>query len=178
MELIESGDMAPSAARVAEEADVSLRTVFRHFEDMDTLYREIAREIQARVRPILQRPFIERTWTGRLRELLERRMEAYEILMPVKVCSAIRRFQSDYLMQDHRQFLALEHAGLLNHLPAPLAEDPVRFQSISAAMSFDLWQRLRREQNLSVDAARKVMTDMLERLIADHSAAAASSNGS
>ena len=58
IELIEAGNPAPSAARVAEEAEVSLRTVFRHFEDMDTLYREIAREMLIRVRPILQRPFL------------------------------------------------------------------------------------------------------------------------
>ena len=165
IELIEAGNPAPSAARVAEEAEVSLRTVFRHFEDMDTLYREIAREMLIRVRPILQRPFLQRSWQGRLRELLDRRIEAYEILMPVKVCSAMRRFQSDYLMHDHRQFLAMEHASIRTHLPEALADDPVRFQSISAAMSFDLWHRLRHDQGLPVETAREVVVDMVERLI-------------
>ena len=41
MELIESGDPSPSAARVAKRAGVGLRSVFRHFDDMDSLYAEI-----------------------------------------------------------------------------------------------------------------------------------------
>ena len=36
MELMKSGDPSPSAARVAERAGVGLRSVFRHFDDMDS----------------------------------------------------------------------------------------------------------------------------------------------
>ena len=51
MELIVEGDLSPSAARVAEEAGIGLRTVFRHFDDMDALYAEITRTITERVMP-------------------------------------------------------------------------------------------------------------------------------
>ena len=53
MELIVGGDLAPSAARVAEEAGIGLRTVFRHFDDMDALYAEITATITERVMPIV-----------------------------------------------------------------------------------------------------------------------------
>ena len=42
IELIRAGEMSPAAARVAEKANVGLRTVFRHFEEMETLTREIS----------------------------------------------------------------------------------------------------------------------------------------
>jgi hypothetical protein len=51
MTLIRQGDMSPSAARVAEIASVSLRTVFRQFDDVDTLYREMTRIVEADVLP-------------------------------------------------------------------------------------------------------------------------------
>ena len=35
-ELMLNGDMKPSAAAIAEHAGVGLRSVFRHFEDLDT----------------------------------------------------------------------------------------------------------------------------------------------
>ncbi|PNB35794.1 TetR family transcriptional regulator, partial [Pseudomonas sp. FW305-130] len=35
LDLVGKGDIAPSAARVAETAGVGLRSVFRHFADMD-----------------------------------------------------------------------------------------------------------------------------------------------
>ena len=34
-ELMLAGDMSPSAAAIAEHAGVGLRSVFRHFEDLD-----------------------------------------------------------------------------------------------------------------------------------------------
>ena len=37
-DLIGEGDMSPSAVNVAARAEVGLRTVFRHFEDMDSIY--------------------------------------------------------------------------------------------------------------------------------------------
>ena len=49
MELIVAGDLSPSAARVAEEAGIGLRTVFRHFDDMDALYSEITATVTDRV---------------------------------------------------------------------------------------------------------------------------------
>ncbi len=39
LEIIRRGETA-SAEQVAAQADVGLRTVFRHFQDMDSLYRE------------------------------------------------------------------------------------------------------------------------------------------
>ena len=40
-ELMLNGDMNPSAATIAKHAGVGLRSVFRHFEDLDTLLRVV-----------------------------------------------------------------------------------------------------------------------------------------
>lgn len=48
IELVRSGEMSPSAAQVAERAGVGLRTVFRHFDEMEILYREMAEVIRDR----------------------------------------------------------------------------------------------------------------------------------
>lgn len=42
LELVREGDISPSAELVAARADVGLRTVFRHFKDLDSLYREMS----------------------------------------------------------------------------------------------------------------------------------------
>ena len=53
LEMVREGELAPSAEQVAARADVGLRTVFRHFQDMDSLYREIGAVVGRRVRAIL-----------------------------------------------------------------------------------------------------------------------------
>ena len=42
LSLIEEGDLRPGARRIAERAGVSLRSVFHHFEDLETLYATAA----------------------------------------------------------------------------------------------------------------------------------------
>ncbi|MBU6156953.1 MAG: TetR/AcrR family transcriptional regulator, partial [Alphaproteobacteria bacterium] len=56
--LVREGEMSPSAAQVAERASVGLRTVFRHFDEMEILYREIAEVTRARILPALQKPYV------------------------------------------------------------------------------------------------------------------------
>ena len=40
--LIEAGELRPSAARIAERAGVSLRSVFQHFKDVESLFAAMA----------------------------------------------------------------------------------------------------------------------------------------
>ena len=68
--LIREGEMSPSAARVAERAEVGLRTVFRHFEDMDSLYVEMAERISSEVMPKILAPFEASEWRERFFENL------------------------------------------------------------------------------------------------------------
>jgi AcrR family transcriptional regulator len=71
LDLVGKGDVSPSAARVAEVAGVGLRSVFRHFEDMDALYREMGEVIEARVLPILLQPPTGEGWKDKMFDLAE-----------------------------------------------------------------------------------------------------------
>ena len=73
--LVGEGEMNPSAAQVAARAQVGLRSVFRHFEDMDALYREMSARIEAEILPLVSAPFVARDWRGRICELLARRAQ-------------------------------------------------------------------------------------------------------
>ena len=50
--LIYEGHLSPTAEQVAQRADIGLRTVFRHFDDMDSLYREINTELENQFLPM------------------------------------------------------------------------------------------------------------------------------
>ena len=78
MEIVHSGDIAPSAEQVAARADVGLRTVFRHFQDMDSLYRAIAVVVALEARAISDQPFTSGDWRGRVFEQIARRALVYE----------------------------------------------------------------------------------------------------
>ncbi|MDT9086544.1 TetR/AcrR family transcriptional regulator, partial [Escherichia coli] len=77
---------------IAEVANVSLRTVFRHFEEVDGLYQEMNRRVKEEVMPIVKAPFSSTNWRDTVLELVDRRSEVFERIMPYRVCGSIRRF--------------------------------------------------------------------------------------
>src|SRR5262249_28308747 len=80
--LVERGVVSPGAEEVAAEAGVGLRTVFRHFVDMDSLYAEVSERMRAEIAPIIERPFQSAEWRGRLDELIDRRAQVFERVLP------------------------------------------------------------------------------------------------
>ncbi|WP_084398707.1 TetR/AcrR family transcriptional regulator [Henriciella aquimarina] len=165
--LIQDGEMEPSAASVAEQAGVGLRTVFRHFEDMDGLYREMTERLEAEILPIVMTPWQSSEWHDRLRELVARRAGIYERILPLKVASNLRRFSSPHLMNAYRRFLTMERAGLMGILPDDIKADETLLGALEMLTGFQAWRRMRQDQELSAEAAEAVILRTVEALLKD-----------
>ena len=166
MELIVAGDLSPSAARVAEEAGIGLRTVFRHFDDMDALYAEITATITERVAPIVMAPYPDQPWRANVRELVRRRVRLFETTLPFRLAANIKRYQSPFLMGQYSRVVMFERELILCLLPGPVRADRIGVEALCAALSFHTWRTLRHDQSLSADEAGAVMGQMVEALMA------------
>ncbi len=166
-ELISEGNMSPSAVIVADRANVGLRTVFRHFEDMDSIYDEMSKELMAAILPKIEAPFKATTWRERLLECVERRAEVYEAVFPMRVSMILRYHQSDFIQKQYKRDIALERSMLKAILSSEIVEDRTLFAAIEVTLGFPTWRRLRQDQNLSVASAKKTIRLMLEGLIAN-----------
>jgi AcrR family transcriptional regulator len=166
LELIHSGQMAPSAEQVAARADVGLRTVFRHFQDMDSLYREMSVVIEAELRAIVERPFRAEGWQARLMELIDRRALAFEKIAPFKRASDSVRHRSRFLDDDQQRLVAALRDILLRELPPAVTQNTPMLEILDLLLSFEAWSRLRREQGLTPKRARKVLEAAVRTLIA------------
>ncbi|MEO1407611.1 MAG: TetR/AcrR family transcriptional regulator [Pseudomonadota bacterium] len=166
-DLLRAGELQPGAARVAEVANVGLRTVFRHFDDMDSLYREMMKEAEHEFLPGFMSPLTAETWRGRLDQIISRRAEMYERIMPLKVAAGIRRFQSNFLMDSHQRFRALERSGLIGVLPDDVVSDDVLFAAVETSLCFDSWRAMRQDQELTPEQAKEVMERAVSALLDD-----------
>ena len=168
LHLVGNGDVAPSAARVADIAGVGLRTVFRHFDDMDALYREMSVVIEERVSPIIAQPLKGSNWKAKMSEIADRRAVVFETILPYRISANLKRFQSSYLMQDYQRLLKAEADGIEALLPDSVKYDTVGMRGLNVILSFQTWRLLRHDQGLSTDDARHVikrlLTDALQRL--------------
>jgi AcrR family transcriptional regulator len=162
MELIVAGDLSPSAARVAEEAGIGLRTVFRHFDDMDALYAEITATITERVMPIVVAPYPDQPWRANIGELVRRRVDVFEATLPFRLAANIKRYQSPFLMGQYSRVVMLERELIVRLLPASVRADRIGVEALCAALSFQTWRTLRHDQSLSAEEAGAVMGQMVD----------------
>lgn len=165
LELVQAGEMAPGAEQVAAHAGVGLRTVFRHFNDMDSLYREMSAAMEAEIMEVVAKPLKGETWREMLNDMIARRAAAFEKMAPYQRAAAVHRHRSSYLAAGHDQFTATCRAFLVAILPEDVASQPGLLESLDLMLSFETWSRLRREQNLTARRARAVVEEIVQKLI-------------
>lgn len=166
MELMKAGDPSPSAARVAKRAGVGLRSVFRHFDDMDSLYLEIDNLLYDRWGPVLAEPYKSLDWREQLIELIKRRAKIYENIAPYRLITNFARFRSDQLMKNYERLMKHESGALNAILPKSVQKDKRRSRAILLATSFDSWRLFRHDQELSERQTVETMSQIVKDIIA------------
>ncbi|THD59944.1 TetR family transcriptional regulator [Phenylobacterium sp.] len=165
LEIIHAGDLAPSAEQVAQRADVGLRTVFRHFQDMDSLFREMSVVIMGELHAAAEAPFRCEAWRERVVELVERRAWAFEKVGPFLRASSLLQRRSRYMDVDHARLVKALREILRQQVPAAVARDQLKLEALDLLLSFEAWSRLRREQGLSPKRAQETLAAAVRRLI-------------
>jgi AcrR family transcriptional regulator len=164
--LINEGNMSPTAEQVAQRADISLRTVFRHFDDMDSLYSEISRDLDAQVQPLMKVRLKAPTWRERLLQSLEYRTAIYDRVATMHLAAQVHRHESAYLSNNLMDSARLQRNVLQRLLPAKVTQDATLLDALDLMLSMEAWIRLRREQGLSIASAREVMRLGVKALLA------------
>jgi AcrR family transcriptional regulator len=165
LELQLEGVVDPSAASVAERAGVGIRTVFRHFDDKESIYRELNRILVDLYGPELGKPYRSEDWRDQLFELVERRARVYEAIAPVRISASVLRFRSPALMENYSELLEGERSALEAILPPAVKRQRNRARAIALVSGFDTWRMLRQDEELSakktVAAIRELLEDVL-----------------
>ena len=174
--LVSEGHLSPSAEQVSERAGVGLRSVFRHFKDMESLHKAASVILSDRLEQAAREPFKAVDWHARLFELIDRRAKVYEQLAPFLRAAQVHRSTSRVLQAGHLQFVAVLRRILFERLPAGLAIPPETLEGVDLLLSFEAWQRLRHEQRLGSSQARVVLRAAIAALMAPY-VRGASGNG-
>jgi len=165
LELVAKGNLEPSADQIAEIAKVGRRSVFRHFSDMDTLYREMNNSITATVGSIVPQPFLAADWRGQVLELVDRRAAGFEKMKPFLLAGQVHRHRSAFLKTAHAQFVGILRNILMAILPKDAARDAVLVEALDMLLSFESWNRLREDQGLSIAKSKRVLKQAIESLL-------------
>ena len=163
LDLVHGGEISPAAEQVAARAGVGLRSVFRHFSDMDSLYLEMAAYVEREFVSVLSEPLTGADWRARLVEMLHRRIGVYEKIAPYRRAGDAIRHRSPFIAANQARFVAMTRDLLRRQLPPEVIRDRTAFEALDLIMSFEAWSRLRREQGLSAKRAADVLEGQLRK---------------
>lgn len=156
-ELISEGELLPTGDQVATRAGVGLRTVFRHFEDMESLHSEISSRLARVIVPLLATPIAEGDLAERVGALVQQRADAFERMAPFMRSGEIQRWRSSFLQDAHAETVRHLRTNLRNvlpeieSLPVPIA------QVVELLASYEAWDRLRSHQGLGRERAAEAV---------------------
>ena len=171
LELFREGELNPSVASVAERSGVSLRSVFRYFDDLDELGRIAIQRHLDSVGHLFELPNIgEGARADRIDQLVAQRIDLYERVAPVMRAALIRApFQAvistalsrrrEYLRDQVRQQFAPELATV------SAAEAAVVLSGADVLTSFESMELLRVDHKLTTAKAAAAIKGSLDRLL-------------
>jgi AcrR family transcriptional regulator len=165
--LVSEGLTMPPAEAVAARAGVGLRTVFRLFEDMDGLYRGMQAVMTERLGGLLEAPIVASDWREAINVLIDRRAEAFEMILPLQIAADSARSRSAALRDGRLRLVKGQRDTLLAALPAAIQGHAELVQALDLALSFETWRRLRTDQGADVAQARAVMRRIASALVGD-----------
>jgi AcrR family transcriptional regulator len=165
LELIGEGILVPTAQQVSERAGVGIRSVFRHFSDMESLFG-IADQIN---RENFQGLFAGGDRNGSLEERLQHAVEqhalAYESISNFFLSVKAQMWRFAILQEQYSMAQRQIRKDLDDWLPEIKALPASRREMVDAIASFETWHRLRNQQGQSREASTKILSETLCALI-------------
>lgn len=174
LDLLRETGERPTAHDIAARAGVSLRTVFRHFDDVDSLLAAAVEKQIERVGAMYDLLDAEGTVTERADALARHRARLFEDIAPVRRAALHLDAHSvirGWLGASHRR-LRLQATSLfaaeLGRLPP--ATRRLVTESLDAATGWSAWDALRRDQRCDVATARAVLCHTITVLLEEERA--------
>jgi AcrR family transcriptional regulator len=167
LDLIECGNPAPTAEEIAEHSGISVRTVFRLTEDIESLHAAaVTRQMERTARLYVILPSGGPLAT-RVRALVKNRCAVFEAIAPVRRVGVRLMEGSPQIAEGLRQHHLMlreqvESVFTLELTEMPRARREVALDALDVASSFETWEQLRRIKSLSVGESSRVMRLLVE----------------
>ncbi|CAN5352497.1 hypothetical protein BH09ACT10_BH09ACT10_20070 [soil metagenome] len=162
MTLIAAGDIKPTGERIAKEAQLSVRTLWLNFHDLDTLYEVAATHVLAeRRRSLHDSPPFEGDLATRISLFCTRHAKYLERAAPYSEASRLREPFSAPLREMRQLHIAIIEDDLTRAFAPELAGSPEKIKPLTAICTSTYWATLRKELHLEADEATEAMTRLL-----------------
>ena len=164
--LMDEGALVPTAQQIADRAGVGIRSFFRHFADMDSLFLAADEMLISSYEALFEVDNRAGTLSERVARAVDLYGNAFDQLRPIILCTQAQLWRSPKLRENYAWHQKRLRKELELWLPEVAALPKDRREALHAVASFDMWHRLREHQGLSLKASSDIVTSLVNDLIA------------
>ena len=165
--LQEEGLLVPTAQQISDRAGVGIRSFFRHFEDMETLFEAADDHIRDSYEALFLGGDRYGALEDRIDHAVERHADAYESVTNIVLGTQAQLWRYKTLQKNYARNQRGLRKDLDDWLPELKSVPRDTRESVDALASFEMWHRLRCYQGLSKTASMNILKALLKSLIAD-----------
>ena len=163
--LVEEGDLRPTGPRIAERAGVSVRSVFQHFDDLETLFSAVGARVVERLGALMAPIDPSEPLGERIKAFARQRGDILESVTPINRAAILQLPTSATIDRQFRQGHAFLSAQVGEVFAAELeaAGDrrPALLDALVIACSWSTWNLLRTLERRSPGEAVEVVAATL-----------------
>ncbi|MBV9661950.1 MAG: TetR/AcrR family transcriptional regulator [Acidimicrobiales bacterium] len=168
--LVDEGEADPSIEQLTKRSGLSARSIFRYFDGLDDLRREVMRRHFDRVEPLGEIPDPgQGRFDQRVKSFVETRIRLNEAMAGQARTARLRAPYSSVIANDIREYRGVLDAQVRKHFAPELkgrsrAEADDLVTVVDVLMSFDGWDLLVSEHSRSRPQVRRAWTQALTNL--------------
>lgn len=161
LDLINEGQLIPTAQQIAERAGVGIRTFFRHFEDMSQLSKVVDESIRDEYVALARGGDRNGSLADRITHAIEQHAELYERNTNIILSAAAQRWRNEFLLNNYAKVQRGLRKDLDDWLPELKQVDRATRETIDAVASFEMWYRLREHQGQSKKSSISIIVGLI-----------------
>ena len=166
LSLMDEGTLVPTAQQIADRAGVGIRSFFRHFADMDSLFLAADEMLLSSYEALFEVDDRAGTFSERVARAIDLYGNAFDQLRAIILCTQAQLWRSPKLRENYGWHQKRLRKELELWLPEVASLPKDRREALHAIASFDMWHRLREHQGLSPKASSDIVTSLVNDLIA------------
>ena len=166
--LMDEGALVPTAQQIADRAGVGIRSFFRHFADMDSLFLAADEMLISSYEALFEVDNRAGNLSERVARAIDLYGNAFDQLRPIILCTQAQLWRSPKLRENYAWHQKRLRKELELWLPEVAALPRDRREALHAVASFDMWHRLREDQGLSPKASADIVTSLVNDLISSN----------
>ena len=163
--MIVEGILAPTAQQIADRAGVGIRSFFRHFLDMESLFLAVDGQSRDSMEALFMGGDRTGTLEDRILHAVERHAQGYEVHANAIRAAKANFWRWELMHKNYQRYQRGLRKDFDDWLPELKTLAKAERDTVDAIASGEMWLRLRDEQELSKQRSIEIVVNLLAILI-------------